>query len=279
MANFRSVGRLLALLLISIHHTTILAVPCYRLDGREATPDTQACNLNATGGGGSHSACCKVMNQDACLSTGLCLNTLATQSSHFLWATGCTDPTFLDPSCPKYCRTTGWSNARLQNCNDTHYCCAEWDIQRDQTGCCNSSFPLDGPIGIITRQIHSTDTNLTATSGNDTSSDNNTVETALNTIPTRAIVGLSVEGAALLIALMMLLYVLWSRRRLNEEVNRLNRALTAGGSGNFAQAFPRHPNEVSELPLNPQELPTQREPSEMRGDTLLSRGVGWQTQK
>lgn len=109
MAKYQSLGRLLLLFLISLYPFSILTIPCYRLDGREATPDIQACNLNATGAGGAHSACCKVMNQDACLSTGLCLNTLATQASHMLWATGCTDPTFLDESCPKYCRTSKWN--------------------------------------------------------------------------------------------------------------------------------------------------------------------------
>ncbi|KAI1733596.1 hypothetical protein F4680DRAFT_441126 [Xylaria scruposa] len=273
MANFQSLGRLSVLLLASDLPILTLAVLCYHLDGNKATSDLQACDLNSTGQGGAHSACCKLMNQDACLSTGLCLNTLARQASHMLWSTGCTDPTFQDPSCPKYCVTSGLNNARLQNCNDTHYCCAEWDTQSDQAACCSSSFPL-GEIGIVTRQIHSTDTNLPEAPGNTTSSDNNTMATCPNTnmIPTRAIVGLSVESGALLVALVVLGYMAWNRRRLKKEINQLNTSLMASRSGHAGQVSACPPNnEMSELPSNPQELPTLSEPSELQGTLRGSR--------
>ncbi|KAK5634967.1 hypothetical protein RRF57_010679 [Xylaria bambusicola] len=265
---------LFLLLLISINIRSIIAVTCYRLDGHEATSDIQACNLNATGQGGAHSACCKVENQDACLSTGLCLNTLARQASHILWATGCTDPTFLDPSCPKYCRTTGWSNARLQNCNDTHYCCAEWDIDRDPEDCCRSPFPLDEPIGTITRQILRSDRTEPDTPNNTTSSSNNTVETChASTIPTAAIVGLSIEGGPLLAALALLGYLLWSRRRMKKEMGELNRALIAIESAHStqAQAKPDYTHGMVELPVNPQEMSSLREPSEISGRAIYRR--------
>ncbi|KAI0506714.1 hypothetical protein F5B22DRAFT_622998 [Xylaria bambusicola] len=276
MANYRIPVPLFLLLFVSIYIRPIIAVTCYRLDGREATSDIQACNLNATGQGGAHSACCKVENQDACLSTGLCLNTLATQASHILWATGCTDPTFLDPSCPKYCRITGWSNARLQNCNDTHYCCAEWDIDRDPEDCCKSPFPLDEPIGTVTRQILRSDRTVPGTPNNTTSSNNNTVETCHgSTIPTGAIIGLSVEGGALLVALAMLGYLLWSRRRMKQEMDELNRALAATAIGparsTQAQAKPPYMHGIAELPINPQEMSSLREPSEISGRSIHRR--------
>ncbi|KAI1127223.1 hypothetical protein F5Y10DRAFT_198389 [Nemania abortiva] len=310
MANWQSLGRLSVLLLISVYLNPILSVPCYYLDGSRAAPDDiQACNLNATGGG-VHSACCKIQNQDACLSTGLCLNTMAREWSHFLWSTGCTDPTFQDPACPQYCRTSGLDNARLQNCNDTYYCCAQWNIRLDQSICCNSSFPLNGEIGIVTRQIYAKDANLSSTpdstlsstlntpsptpsstysltSGNTPSStpgytppsNNDTITTCSNLdIPTRAIVGLSVEGAALLIAFAVLAYALRSRHILHEEVNRLNGALTASGSGYTGQALP-YPYEMSQAPLNPHELLALPEPSELHGDMRVSRRVSGANQK
>lgn len=52
---------------------------------------------------GSHSTCCNRVKSDACLSSGLCLNTEAVVAGHILWATGCTDKTMKDKACPKVC--------------------------------------------------------------------------------------------------------------------------------------------------------------------------------
>ena len=77
---------------------------CYHLDGSVADPEKNVpCDADALGESNSHSACCNIENQDACMSSGLCLNTLSRQNDHFLWSTGCTDPTMEDPSCPKRC--------------------------------------------------------------------------------------------------------------------------------------------------------------------------------
>lgn len=65
--------------------------------------NTVPCNSNATGTEGSHSTCRNRVNSEACLSSGLCLDTEATVSDGILWATGCTDRTIKDKACPKVC--------------------------------------------------------------------------------------------------------------------------------------------------------------------------------
>jgi hypothetical protein len=80
------------------------AQTCYHLDGSTMdSSQNSPCLTNATGKAGSHSTCCNYKNADACLASGLCLNTLAVQPSHLLWSSGCTDPTGKDASCPKLC--------------------------------------------------------------------------------------------------------------------------------------------------------------------------------
>ncbi len=94
-------------------------------------------------------------------------------------------------------------------------------------------------------------------------------------MPTRAVVGLSVEGVALLIALAALGYILWSHERLKKEMNTLNRAVAASELGHSGQAKSCQPNVISELPVNPHELPALSEPSQLYGDIHAAERVGW----
>ena len=104
--HLRSIGLLSAAFILYCGFFSVRAQSptCYHLDGSMAVPEKNSpCNPDVTGEGDSHSACCNIENKDACMSSGLCLNTLSRQNDHFLWSTGCTDPTMKDPSCPQRC--------------------------------------------------------------------------------------------------------------------------------------------------------------------------------
>lgn len=78
---------------------------CYFPDGLPAK-DLQGidnwipCDPNA-----EHSSCCLVYDQ--CLTNGLCLQP---HQWNWVWRDACTDPTFQDPSCPKFCFTSQGQN-------------------------------------------------------------------------------------------------------------------------------------------------------------------------
>ncbi|KAI1759541.1 hypothetical protein GGR53DRAFT_523762 [Hypoxylon sp. FL1150] len=107
----------------------VLAATCYDLDGTNTGP--------AIGTAGSHSACCNAENADACLSTGLCLNSLSRQQNHMLWATACKDPTSQDPSCPQFCH--GRHDANIVTTEE----------------CCNQASQLSQPIDTVVAQLQS----------------------------------------------------------------------------------------------------------------------------
>jgi hypothetical protein len=243
--------------------TQVSAQTCYNLVGDNAGPKNIPCVANVTGEGDSHSSCCNGENNDACLSTGLCFNTIATQNSHLIWSSGCTDPTMQHPSCPKFCleskcsRSTsqpyfvhsffppslphypsldpltdgppgGISNARLNFCNDTRYCCQPWNGEISQEDCCRNGIDLDGrSFGIVVAQLAGTSTS-TPTPAPSTSAPSTTSAPACSTtsssssssdIPTPALAGLVVEGALLALSLALVAYLLWRQRRLNRQLS------------------------------------------------------------
>lgn len=62
------------------------------------------CNLTAVANNAGHSACCAV--GDLCLTNGMCRNPSDDSNSrndNWYWREGCTDPTFQDDACPRYC--------------------------------------------------------------------------------------------------------------------------------------------------------------------------------
>ncbi|KAI1448688.1 hypothetical protein F5Y02DRAFT_278355 [Annulohypoxylon stygium] len=199
----------------------VLAATCYHLDGTNAGPSNALCNPNATGTEGSHSSCCNADNGDACLSTGLCLNSLSRQQSHLLWATACTDPTFKDPSCPQYCHGLKIDNAHLKACNDSGYWCCESDANVLTTQqCCDSSFKLTQPVGTVIAQLQSgvgaiplaTASTLPSSSAISNSTDNS------DSIPSGAVAGLAIEGVIMVFALAGAGFLFWRNRLLNKKV-------------------------------------------------------------
>ncbi|KAK9781866.1 hypothetical protein SCAR479_01737 [Seiridium cardinale] len=214
-----------------------IAQTCYHLDGSKSNGSQDApCNANATGETGSHSACCNYVNSDACLLSGLCLNTGATQPSHVLWATGCTDPTFQDRSCPKFCTDGKYTNAYLQSCNTTRFCCNELSDngagRLNDTACCADNFTLGGQdIGVVIRQLQSSSTVSPTGTGTSSLSTSTPTGTGIggaqatqtcavqDSTPSGGIIaGLAVEGSLLLISLAVLGFMLAKNRRLRNQL-------------------------------------------------------------
>ncbi|KAI0128918.1 hypothetical protein BJ170DRAFT_682705 [Xylariales sp. AK1849] len=212
----------------------VTAQTCYHLDGSQTDSSQNApCNATATGESGSHSACCNFANSDACLSSGLCLNTESKQPSHILWATGCTDSTAQDASCPQFCHGGKFSNAYLQPCNDTHFCCNELgpdgsSASLADTACCADSFLLGAQISTVVRQLQgksSAGTASTSTSASIAATGSAGAQTpdtcdAVSSTPGGGVVaGLAVEGALLLLTLIGLALMLSKNRNLKRELS------------------------------------------------------------
>ncbi|KAF2451650.1 hypothetical protein P171DRAFT_468159 [Karstenula rhodostoma CBS 690.94] len=121
---------------------TIAERKCYALNGLQLGDAYGPCNPNA-----KHSGCCAVRGPaglvDLCLSNGLCM---ATNGEYMgtIWQSGCTDPTGVDPSCPKMCpdardnfangsTVAAWN---VQMCDYGSYCCRAAD---DHNSCCNNA--------------------------------------------------------------------------------------------------------------------------------------------
>ncbi|KAI2783694.1 hypothetical protein F4815DRAFT_502721 [Daldinia loculata] len=229
----------------------VLAVTCYHLDGTKAGPSNGLCNPNATGVERSHSACCSVENGDACLSTGLYLNTIAHQQSHLLWSTACTDPTFKDPSCPQYCLGLKLDNAHLKTCNDTFWCC-EGDTNALTTQqCCGNAFKLTQSIGTVVAQLQSGQESIplatvppTVSGSPNISGSSNTNSSTENpsNIPSGAVAGLAIEGVVIASALMGLGFIIWRNRLLSQKVKEAEAATAAATSAQQQQKYQwQHP--------------------------------------
>ncbi|KAI1205395.1 uncharacterized protein F4807DRAFT_284155 [Annulohypoxylon truncatum] len=212
----------------------VLATTCYHLDGTNAGPSNALCNPNATGTEGSHSSCCNAENGDACLSTGLCFNTLSRQQSHLLWATACTDPTFKDPSCPQYCQGLKIDNAHLKACNDSGFWCCESDANiLTPQQCCDSSFKLTQPVGTVIAQLQSGVGAIplaTASSLISNSTNGNPSTDTSDSVPSGVVAGLAIEGVIMVFALAGTGFMFWRNRLLKKKVLEAEAATIAAKS-------------------------------------------------
>lgn len=80
---------------------------CYNLAGRSTPFDDTThvpCNMTAVDAGG-HSTCCPV--GDLCYTNGMCRQKGDKDSKNWFWRTACTDKTWQDPACPRYCEAIG----------------------------------------------------------------------------------------------------------------------------------------------------------------------------
>ncbi|CAK7219926.1 hypothetical protein SEUCBS140593_004058 [Sporothrix eucalyptigena] len=131
------------------------ATACYGMEGGQMNSNYAPCNASST----THSACCNAANADICLSSGLCLSTVAVALGRVLWLNGCTDKTLKDPSCPQYCRNlkTGSANSYFlracdQNETVNSWCCGVAGQSIDD--CCSRSFKLRSNIGGLVEQLN-----------------------------------------------------------------------------------------------------------------------------
>lgn len=139
---------------------------CYGMEGTQMNSNYVPCNASSTGSAsdastdGTHSACCNAANADICLSSGLCLSTVAVALGHVLWLNRCTDKTLHDPSCPQYCRNmklppgpsdTYFLRACDRNETGNSWCCGV-DGQ-NISACCSRSFKLRSNIGHLVQQL------------------------------------------------------------------------------------------------------------------------------
>jgi hypothetical protein len=141
---------------------------CYGIDGEPyATFDRYIpCNGTSVASGG-HSSCCAP--GDNCLTNGLCQGQRDNlRQSNLFWRNGCTDPTWSDPACPKFCKGLGkrelkyhdkmLSELTFAGPTDSHgvfYCL------KDDKWCCPTG-GFDGSQALNTTCCSRTDLSFTA---------------------------------------------------------------------------------------------------------------------
>jgi hypothetical protein len=141
---------------------------CYSLTGILSPYDLYTyipCNLTAVAEG-QHSACCAP--GDKCLANGLCeYGGPNPNNANEFWRVGCTDPTYQDSKCPKYCKDvekdrTDMVNHLVFSCpgggDASKWCCATGylvDYEKRgsyNTTCCgieDLAFEVDGDDGSV----------------------------------------------------------------------------------------------------------------------------------
>ncbi|PVI01836.1 hypothetical protein DM02DRAFT_333850 [Periconia macrospinosa] len=137
---------------------------CYFQNGQEATGSKSPCNETAVAEG-KHSSCCNTSHQ--CLTNGLCRDPHQEPAENYYWRIGCTDPTFQDPACPRYCPGYSETTYLVWKCQESEkWCCnggavapLDQRIHRSNTSCCSVNdlvFPAPEPVVYATAAPHST---------------------------------------------------------------------------------------------------------------------------
>ncbi|KAK4031312.1 hypothetical protein C8A01DRAFT_21449 [Parachaetomium inaequale] len=284
----------LAALILLIRHATVAAMTCYGMNGDAAGSDAGLCNPSAKGTAGSHSACCSIGNGDTCLSTGLCLSSWSSGADGLLWASGCTDPTWQDPSCANFCVAGGRTDAAyaLLACSNTTWCCSsDWEYRKfvgDKTECCKNSLTLPASgVGSVVRELGSATknnpnpsttkadsssaagastttgtANCSADSGSSSSGDAGTSGTS----KMAAAIVAGVLGTALLASLVSIIVLVLSNRKLRRQLQTSQ--VPVGISGGYVLQ-PPNKSEMSTTPapsFSPLTVPLER--SELGGNSV-----------
>jgi len=72
---------------------------CYHISG-QIGKSFAPCDHDAVAAG-KHTNCCT--EGYLCLSNGMCRSANLTSATNYFWRIGCTDKTFMDPACGRYC--------------------------------------------------------------------------------------------------------------------------------------------------------------------------------
>ncbi|KUJ13760.1 uncharacterized protein LY89DRAFT_784628 [Mollisia scopiformis] len=132
-----------------IHISSTLAITCYNPPKNVGTSGTAqdgnytSCNINQ-----EESMCCRSKKigpwpPDACLESGLCINTAGSAPTY--WRESCTDPTWTSPYCLNVfnvCSSDENNNAQVTLCpgTTTKYCCGD-----NNTACCSTASEISIP--------------------------------------------------------------------------------------------------------------------------------------
>ncbi|KAI5920622.1 hypothetical protein F4810DRAFT_681934 [Camillea tinctor] len=241
-----------------------LGVTCYDLN-RNPASNLLPCDTTADGVT-SHSTCCN--HGDVCLASGMCLSTQDSLIGRLFWINGCTDKSFKSDRCfPQLCRDqigVGFQLTNLIACDADHWCCTG-----NGENCCNgtNTVVLDQGVGTAVRQLpfvtdatsSSSSSSLSSTSSSSTSSTSTTSSItsapALSTSssceqpgpnieasPIGLITGLAVVGAALVVALMAIWFLVVRLRRLKSEAGSSASAPGPAPTPSTQYAIPYHGN-------------------------------------
>ncbi|KAF2728700.1 hypothetical protein EJ04DRAFT_556570 [Polyplosphaeria fusca] len=160
------------------------------------------CDHNAVAEG-KHTVCCE--SGDSCLTNGLCLS--QSNQSDYNWRIACTDKTFEDPACLKYCTSEDDQTSDtyvVWKCPEPRkWCCGQ---AGKNTTCCDTDlvFEADEPV------VYTTAAPIAQTSSSDPSftSDNaNSTESPLNS--TSFGIGLGIGLGVAVAAIMTTVFMLW----------------------------------------------------------------------
>ncbi|KAH7069706.1 hypothetical protein BKA63DRAFT_555928 [Paraphoma chrysanthemicola] len=118
---------------------------CYHISG-QVSRQMAPCNHTAVAEG-KHTSCCT--ENYLCLSNGMCRSANLSSVTNYYWRIGCTDKTFTDPACGRYCAQGGGSYC----CNTGKQTPYEERVGRTNTSCCDIKdllFKAPDPIVVAT---------------------------------------------------------------------------------------------------------------------------------
>ncbi len=101
-------------------------------------------------------------------------------------------------------------------CNDTHFCCLDWDIDIGVDDCCRDSSRFEIQAGTVISQLGVDSPTPSSTGGAE--------DCSQAPIPSSVMAGLAVEGGVLGLALAGLAFMGWKTRQLAQRNESLTRA-------------------------------------------------------
>ncbi|ESZ91050.1 hypothetical protein SBOR_8569 [Sclerotinia borealis F-4128] len=220
--------------LLASASTTDTPTTCYVIDGTHNYKAGYRCDNSTTG----HSSCCQA--GAICFSNGVCQQ--ANGNAQDYLRVGCTDPTWKDPSCLNQCTIYArGSTAGIRFCNGaitstTEYCCDPGGNGVGSFACCKNDTNIFNispvatvlaqvPLNYVSSSTSSTSTSSASTSTTTSASNTITTSSASETsttilssptstsTPHTAAIGVGVGIPCGILALGLLGYFFWRRKR------------------------------------------------------------------